>query len=152
MTKVSTSPPKRPRPRAPRNDLAQGNALAVPWEHVRLFTQLFDDSGDRRGGGASLAGRKASTQVAMIEALTEQLAPRVLGASQWPLVAVLYLPRLGRINTTVRREPGAWSIELAAEEASTAHWLDGVRQRFQEGLEQSMGVPVSLSLASVGSA
>ncbi|MBX7274984.1 type III secretion system HrpP C-terminal domain-containing protein [Pseudomonas sp. ERGC3:05] len=152
MTKVSTSPPKRPRPRAPRNDLAQGNALAVPWEHVRLFTQLFDDGGDRRGGGASLAGHKASTQVAMIEALTEQLAPRVLGASQWPLVAVLYLPRLGRINATVRRETGAWSIELAAEEASTAHWLGGVRQRFQEGLEQSVGVPVSLSLASVGPA
>jgi hypothetical protein len=88
----------------------------------------------------------------MIEALTEQLAPRVVGASQWPLVAVLYLPRLGRINASVRREPGAWSIELAAEEASTAHWLGGVRQRFQDGLEQSVGVPVSLSLASVGPA
>lgn len=95
MTKVSTSPPKRPRPRAPRNDLAPGNALVVPWEQVRLFTQLFDHGGDGSGGGASLAGRKACTQVAMIEALTEQLAPRVVGASQWPLVAVLYLPRLG---------------------------------------------------------
>lgn len=151
MTKVSTSPPKRLRPREPRNELARAMPCVVPWE-VRLFTQLFDDGGDGARGGASLAGRKPLADASMIQALTEQLAPRVLGASQWPLVAVLYLPRLGRINASVRQEPGAWNIELAAEEESTAHWLGGVRQRVQEGLAQSLGLPVSVNVAGVGSA
>lgn len=150
MIKFSGGAPKRLRPRAPRNEHTQASGQVAPWEHVRLFTQLFDEGGG--GGGASLAGHKASTQVSMIQALTDQIVPRVLGASQWPLVAVLYLPRLGRINASVRREQGAWDIELAAEEASTAQWLGGVRQRFQEELTQSLGVPVRVNVASVGSA
>lgn len=149
MTKVPTSLPKRLRTRDPRNDLAAGMAPAVPWEHIRLFARLVAD-GDRSGSGASLARRKAGAEVSMIEALTEQLVPRVMGASQWPLVAVLYLPRLGRINASVRREPGAWNIELAAEEVSTACWLGGVRQHCQEGLAQSLGLPVRLNVANVG--
>lgn len=150
MTKVSTSPPKRLRIRDPKDDLASGLMPAVPWEQRRLFAQLFDDSGG--GHGASLARRKTSADVSMVEALTEQLTPRVLGASQWPLVAVLYLPRLGRINASVQREQGTWNVELAAEEESTARWLCGVRQRCQDGLAQSLRMPVNLNLASVNSA
>lgn len=152
MTKVSTSSPKRPRLRALRQDCAPAGSPEVPREHMRLFAQLFAGCDDGAGGGASLAGRKASANVSMIQALTEQLAPRVLGASQWPLVAVLYLPRLGRINANVRREQGAWNIELAAQEESTAQWLGSVRLRLQDGLEHSMGSPVSLSLTGVGRA
>ncbi|ARB25810.1 flagellar hook-length control protein FliK [Pseudomonas tolaasii] len=150
MTKVSGSPPKRPRTREPRSDSARANPSVVPWEHARVFAQLFDGSGDGAGSGASLTASKASAHIAMIQALTEQLVPRILGASQWPLVAVLYVPRLGRINTRVRREQGEWSVELAAEEESTAQWLGGVRQRFQDGLTQSLGAPVSVSLANTG--
>ncbi|MGB3122854.1 MAG: type III secretion system HrpP C-terminal domain-containing protein [Pseudomonas sp.] len=152
MTKVSTRPPKRLRTRDLKDDSASGMSAVVPWEQRRLFAQLFDDSGGGSGHGASTARRKTSADASMVEALTEQLAPRVLGASQWPLVAVLYLPRLGRINASVRREQGAWNVELAAEEESTARWLGGVRQRCQEGLAQSLRMPVNLGLASVGSA
>ncbi|OPA94125.1 flagellar hook-length control protein FliK [Pseudomonas fluorescens] len=150
MTKVSSSPPKRPRLREPRTETPRGHAPVVPWEHARVFAQMFDDSGDGAGSGASLTAIKAPTHIAMIQALTEQLVPRILGGSQWPLVAVLYLPRLGRINTTVRREPGEWSIDLAAEEEPTVQWLGGVRQRLQDSLEQSLGAPVSVSLANAG--
>lgn len=150
MTKVSSSPPKRPRLREPRNETPRGHAPVVPWEHARVFAQMFDDSGDGAGSGASLTAIKAPMHIAMIQALTEQLVPRILGGSQWPLVAVLYLPRLGRINTTVRRERGEWNIELAAEEEPTRQWLGGVRQRFEDGLEQSLGAPVSVSLTNAG--
>ncbi|MEO8490617.1 type III secretion system HrpP C-terminal domain-containing protein [Pseudomonas sp.] len=152
MTKVSTRSPKRLRSRDTKDDSESQMLAAVPWEQRRLFSQLFDDRGGGSGHGATLARRKPSADALMVEALTEQLAPRVLGASQWPLVAVLYLPRLGRINASVRRESGAWNVELAAEEESTARWLSGVRQRCQEGLAQSLRMPVNLSVASTGAA
>lgn len=88
----------------------------------------------------------------MIEALAEQLAPRVLAGSQWPLQAVLYLPRLGRINASVRREQSAWAIELEAEHDATARWLGGVRQQCEDRFTQALGLPVSLSLPNVGCA
>ncbi|WP_419178905.1 type III secretion system HrpP C-terminal domain-containing protein [Pseudomonas trivialis] len=89
---------------------------------------------------------------ALIEALAEQLAPRLQAASQWPLQAVLYLPRLGRINASVRREQSAWSIDLEAEEEATARWLSGVRQQVEDRFTQTLGQTVSLQLAFVGSA
>ena len=82
----------------------------------------------------------------MIEALAEQLAPRMQAALQWPLQAVLYLPRLGRINASVRREQSAWSIELEAQEDETARWLNGVRQQVEGRLTQTLGQTVSLRL------
>ena len=147
-------PSKRIRIREPRDDVSPGMSNAVPWEQRGLFALLMSEGGDGAGGGggASLAGLKASADVSMIHALTEQLVPQMLGASQWPLVAVLYMPRLGRINASVRRELGAWNVELEAEEASTARWLGGVRQRCQEGLVRSLGVPVNVSLTGAGTA
>ena len=95
---------------------------------------------------------KTADGAAMIEALVDQLAPRLQAASQWPLNAVLYLPRLGRINASVRREQGAWSIDLEAQEESTARWLSGMRQQCEGRLADTLGQPVSLCLPSVGCA
>jgi hypothetical protein len=88
----------------------------------------------------------------MIEALAEQLAPRMQAASQWPLQAVLYLPRLGRINARVRREQGAWNVELDAEEKATVRWLSGVRQQCEDRFAATLGQPVSLFLPNVSCA
>jgi len=84
--------------------------------------------------------------------MAEQLAPRIQGASQWPLQARLYLPRLGRINASVRREQGAWNVELMAEEPHTAHWLPGVRQRLEDGLAAALAQPVQVHLVDAGRA
>ncbi len=124
----------------------------VPSEQGRLFAQLLGSDADGGGYGTAASGTAASADILMIEALTAQLAPRILGSSQWPLQAVLYLPRLGRINASVRRERGVWNIELAAEQELTARWLGGVRQGCQERLAGAMGQPVDLQLVDVGAA
>ena len=148
MKQVSVSPPERPRPRESRDDRAPEFGALVPWEQGRLFARLFDDGGQDSGGyGASLNGIKASGDVAMIGALTEQLAPRMLVGSQWPLMAVFHLGRLGRINASIRREQGGWNVELHAEQDNTVHWLSGVRQQCEQRLAQSLRQPVSLYLA-----
>ncbi|WP_073523867.1 type III secretion system HrpP C-terminal domain-containing protein [Pseudomonas fluorescens] len=147
MKQVSVSPPERQRPRESRDDRAPEFGTLVPWEQGRLFARLFDDGGQDSGGyGASLNGIKASGDVAMIEALTEQLAPRMLVGSQWPLMAVFHLGRLGRINASIRREQGIWNVELHAEQDNTVHWLSGVRQQCEQRLAQSLRQPVSLYL------
>ena len=99
-----------------------------------------------------MSGARAASGAAMIEALAEQLAPRIQATAQWPLQAVLYLPRLGRINASVRREQGAWAIELDAEHDATARWLSGVRQPCEDRLAGALGQPVSLLLPTVGCA
>ena len=148
MKQVSVTPPERPRPRESRDDRAPEFGALVPWEQGRLFARLFDDGGQDSGGyGASLNGIKASGDVAMIGALTEQLAPRMLVGSQWPLMAVFHLGRLGRINASIRREQGGWNVELHAEQDNTVHWLSGVRQQCEQRLAQSLRQPVSLYLA-----
>ncbi len=154
MTQVSNTPPERPRLREAREEREPGSSRIVPLEEGRLFAQLFtdDDDGLGSGAGASLAATKALGGAAMIDALAEQLAPRMQVASQWPLQAVLYLPRLGRINARVRREQGAWNIELEAEQDATARWLSGVRQQCESRFAQALGQPVSLSLPDVGCA
>lgn len=152
MTQVSDKPAERPRLRETREARESGVAGVVPAELTRLFAQFWADDGDGSGGGTSLSGTKGVEGAAMIEALAEQLAPRLQAASQWPLQAVLYLPRLGRINASVRREQGAWSIDLEAEEEATARWLSGVRQQVEGRFTQTMGRTVSLQLAVVRSA
>ena len=148
MKQVSVSPPERQRPRESRDDRAPEFGALVPWEQGRLFARLFDDGGQDSGGyGASLNGIKASGDVAMIGALTEQLAPRMLVGSQWPLMAVFHLGRLGRINASICREQGGWNVELHAEQDNTVHWLSGVRQQCEQRLAQSLRQPVSLYLA-----
>lgn len=156
MTKVANKPTERPRlresrePRESRDERDPGAAGVVPWEQGRLFARLFGDESAGTGTGASLSGKKSVAGIAMVEALAEQLGPRVLAGSQWPLQAVLYLPRLGRINASVRREQGAWAIELEAEHDATARWLSGVRQQCEDRFTQTLGLPVSLLLPSVG--
>ncbi len=86
----------------------------------------------------------------MIEALTEQLAPRIQVSAQWPLQAVLYLPRLGRINARVGKGGSAWNVELDAERDDTAHWLKGARQQCQELLTGALGLAVNLHLSTSG--
>lgn len=151
MTQVSDKPAERPRPRDAREEREPGMAGVVPTELTRLFSQLWADDGDGSGAGTQLSGTKALGGAAMIEALAEQLAPRMHAASQWPLQAVLYLPRLGRINASVRREQSAWSIELEAQEDETTRWLNGVRQQVEGRLTQTLGQTVSLRLPTVGS-
>ena len=146
MTQVSVNRPERQRQREP-----EVSGL-VPWEQRQLFTQLLEDDGQLAGLGASLAGIKASGDVAMVEALTEHLASRLHGVSQWPLMAVLYVPRLGRINSSIRREQGAWTIDLEAEQEATAHWLRGVRQPCERRLATSLGQSVRLHVANAASA
>ena len=148
MKQVSVSPPERQRPRESRDDRAPEFGTLVPWEQGRLFARLFDDGGQDSGGyGASLNGIKASGDVAMIEALTEQLAPRMLVGSQWPMMAVFHLGRLGRINASIRREQGSWNVELDAEQDNTARWLSGVRQQCEQRLAASLRQPVNVYLA-----
>ena len=150
MTQVANKPTERPRLREPRDEREPGAAGVVPWEQGRLFARLFADEREGGGAGASLSAKKSAAGVAQIEALAEQLGPRVLAGSQWPLQAVLYLPRLGRINASVRREQGAWAIELEAEHDATARWLSGVRQQCEDRFAQALGLPVNLVLPSVG--
>lgn len=152
MTQVSDKPAERPRPRDAREEREPGMAGVVPTELTRLFSQLWADDGEGSGAGAHLSGTKALGGAAMIEALAEQLAPRMLAASQWPLQAVLYLPRLGRINASVRREQGAWNVELDAEDKATARWLSGVRQQCEDRFAATLGQPVNLLLPNVGCA
>lgn len=146
MTQVSTNATARARLREPRDEREPGTLGGVPWEHARLFAQLLAVDGERAGARPALSASKAPAAAAMLEALAEQLAPRVLAVAQWPLQAVLYLPRLGRINTTVRREAGTWSIDLEAEQDATARWLSGVRQQCQDRFALALGEPVELSV------
>lgn len=152
MKQEPVSKPDAPRVRQPREGREPNAAGVVPWEHGRLFAQLFapDDGGS--GFASGLSGPKASSNKAMIEALTEQLAPRIQVSAQWPLQAVLYLPRLGRINARVGKGGSAWNVELDAEEERTAHWLGGVRTRCQDGLAQALGQPVDIHIGHVGRA
>nr|WP_314533455.1 type III secretion system HrpP C-terminal domain-containing protein [uncultured Pseudomonas sp.] len=152
MTQVSDKPAERPRPRETREEREPAMAGVLPAELTRLFSQLWADEGEGSGAGPQLSGTKASGAAAMIEALAEQLVPRLQAASQWPLQAVLYLPRLGRINASVRREQNAWSIDLDAQDDATARWLNGVRQQVEDRFTQSLGQTVSLLLPSIGAA
>ncbi|WP_285427852.1 type III secretion system HrpP C-terminal domain-containing protein [Pseudomonas sp. lyk4-R2A-8] len=152
MSEVSNKPLERPRPLHAREEREPGAVGAVAWEQGRLFAQLFADSDEHSGSGASLSGIKASAAAGMVEALAEQLAPRIQAASQWPLQAVLYLPRLGRINARVHREQSAWSVELEAEQDATARWLSGVRQHCEDRFSHVLGLPVNLLLPAAGGA
>ncbi|MDY0832537.1 type III secretion system HrpP C-terminal domain-containing protein [Pseudomonas sp. SED1] len=145
MTQVPVNKPERPR--EPREEREPGTGAFVSVEQRLLFTQLFTRDRDGGGYGSSRTALMAPTEALMIEAMTEQLAPRLQAATQWPLQAMLYLPRLGRINASVRREQGAWNVELTAEETHTAHWLPGVRQRLEDGLAGALAQPVHVHLA-----
>ncbi|AIG04843.1 type III secretion protein RspP [Pseudomonas fluorescens] len=152
MTQVSASKPERPRLREPRDDREPVMAWGMAGESGQLFTQLLGDTEEGAGYASSTAGAAVSANILMIEAMTSQLLPHIRGGGQWPLQALLHLPRLGRISASVRREQGTWSIELAAEQEHTARWLGGVRQSCQTKLCEALGQPVDLHLVHVGAA
>lgn len=146
MTQVPSSKPERSR--APRDERESTPGTVLPWEQGRFFSQLFSGKGDAEGFSGSLGGSMTHADQALIESFAEQLVPRLYVASQWPLHAAFFLPRLGRVDVSARREQGAWHVELDAEEERTRVWLGGVRQRCQDRLCADLGQPVYLSLAA----
>ncbi len=150
MKQVPVSKPERARIREPWQDHEQGVGAMVPWDHRRLFAQLFTGGDGEVGYASRSPALMASSERLMIEALAGQLVPRMQGGTQWPLLAVLYLPRLGRINTRVQKDPGAWTVELEAEDERTAQWLGRVQKRYEDLLAGALGQPVDVHLRHVG--
>lgn len=150
MTQVPTSKPERPRPMREEREASVGSVL--PWEQGRLFSQLFCSDGEGEGKGLRQTKHPsmACTDLAWVEAFAEQLVPRLNAATQWPLQAAFFLPRLGRVDVSARREQGAWHVELDAEQEGTRLWLGRVRQRCQERLSADLGRPMHLSIAESG--
>jgi len=147
MTQVPSGKLERP----PREERESTPGAVLPWEQGRLFSQLFAGDGDEEGFGQSLTASKARSDLALFETFAEQLVPRLNAASQWPLQAAFFLPRLGRVDVSARREQGAWHIELDAQDERTRMWLVGVQQCCQHRLSADLGLPVHLSLATAGS-
>lgn len=148
MTQVSDKPREHRSLRSSREDRIPDGGAVVPWEQRQMFALLFDDEGQGAGSGTSPANNKAAGDIARIEALIEQVVPRFHGGSPWPLNAVLYVPRLGRINARIQREQSGWNVELEAEQEATSRWLQGVRQQCEQRLAASQDLPVTLHLAS----
>jgi len=152
MTKVSVNKPERARLHEPREEREPGTGTIVPGELGRMFSQLFAGEDKGQGFASSMPATTAHTDAAMLEAFTEQLVPRLNAASQWPLQAAFFLPRLGRINVSARHEHGAWNIGLDAEEQRTKAWLTGVQQSCQDRLARAFGQPVDVQLIATGTA
>ncbi|AZF51183.1 type III secretion protein HrpP [Pseudomonas sp. R4-34-07] len=148
MNAISANTPERQRRRDPREDRVHEVGAPVPWEQRQLFTQLFGDDEQDSGRSASQPGTRAGGDVAMVEALSEQLIPRLQSGSTWPLTVAMYLPRLGRINARVRREGVGWNIELEAQQDATARWLYDVRHQCEHRLAASLALPVALCVAN----
>ena len=152
MTQVPPSKPERPRPPRDEGETSVGSVL--PWEQGRLFSQLFSGEREREGEGKGLRQTKhpsmACTDLTQVGAFAEQLVPRLNVATQWPLQAAFFLPRLGRVDVTARREQGAWHVELDAEQEDARLWLGRVRQRCEERLSADLGRAVHLSVAESG--
>lgn len=146
MTQVPASPPERPRPL--RDERESNAGLPLPWEPGRLFAQVSAEEGDAEGFSHALASPLSPGDLALIRAFAEQLVPRLNAANQWPLQATLFLPRLGRVEVTARREQGAWYVELEAEQERSRVWLAGMRQQGEDRLSADLGQPVYLSLAA----
>ncbi|KTC24645.1 hypothetical protein AO391_11675 [Pseudomonas marginalis ICMP 9505] len=146
MKQVPVSKSERPRVRELWEDAEVGSGAPASLEQRRLFVQLFAKSDDQGGYVSTLPGLMASPDRVMLEALAGQLTARIHGAAQWPLLVALYLPRLGRINASVRKEPGAWSVELEAEEERTAQWLSRQHKRCQDTLTEAFGQPVDVHI------
>ena len=152
MTQVSNTAPEHRRPRELREEREPGVGAYVPLEQGRMFAYLLAGGAAEKRFGHSRLDIKASVEAARSDVLVEQLVAPIQAGTQWPLQFVLSLPRLGRINASVRREQGAWNVELTAEETHTARWLPGVRQRLEDGLAGALAQPVHVHLADVSSA
>lgn len=152
MKHIPASKPERPRVREYGEEDESNTEGALPVESGRVFALLFADAQGEGGYVSRSPSSIASANKLMIEAMAEQLAFRVQASTQWPLLAVLYLPGLGRINTSVQRLQGALSIELQAQEAPTALWLGTVKRRFESRLAEALGQPVDVLLPHVAPA
>ncbi|TFY94986.1 flagellar hook-length control protein FliK [Pseudomonas nabeulensis] len=146
MTQVSSSKPERPRPARDERESTPGAVL--PWEPGRFFSQLFGHEGGGEERGSSLRAPMTRSDQAQVEAFAEQLVSRLNTTTQWPLQAAFFLPRLGRVDVSVRHERGAWHVELDPEDAHARVWLGHVRQRCQDRLSADLRQPVYLSLTA----
>lgn len=151
MTQVPPSKSERPRPARDERETSAG--IVLPWEQGRFFSQLFRGEGEGEGKGLQHSKRPsmASADQTQVEAFAEQLVPRFNTATQWPLQAAFFLPRLGRVDVSARREQGALHIELDAEREDTRLWLGRVRQHCQARLSTDLGRPIHLTIADSGS-
>jgi len=150
VNQVPTERVELPRQLRDERDLSAGVAIAT--EQSRFFSQLFTyDGEDDSYGGGSPAGKSTAMEIAMVQTLAEQLVPRLQGVPA-ALQAVLYLPKLGRIQTRIERKQGTWNIELEAEHEAAARWLSGVRQCCQSRIAQASGQSVSLHVTRQGCA
>lgn len=148
MTPIPANTPERQRRRDPREERVHEVDALVPWEQRQLFTQLFGGDDEGSGRSASQAEMKGSSDLVMVQALTEQLLPRLQSVSTLPLSVAMYLPRLGRINASIRRKKAGWDIELEAQQITTASWLHDVRQQCERRLAESLVLPVQLCVAN----
>lgn len=110
----------------------------------KLFSALLAPGGQ----GCSPDTRPANPADAagFIDAMSEQLMPRLGGSGHWPMQFVMCLARRGRIKVSARHEPQGWSIWLDAERADTCQWLAGQQQRCQQSLACRLGRPVRVEL------
>lgn len=139
MNSPPVTQPERPRePPAERVPRGEG---AITWEHGRLFARYVAGGGERPKAGHADDG--------LFVSLSDQLALRLCDPSQSPLQAVLYLPRLGRIHLSARRELATWDIALRAEEAPTSRWLVGARAGCEDRLARALGQPVRVQVIDV---
>lgn len=151
MTQVPSSKPEPTR--SPRDERETSTGIVLPLEQGRFFSQLFSGGGEDEGKGLrqSKGPSMASADLTLVAAFAEQLVPRLNAATQWPLQAAFFLPRLGRVDVSARREQGALHLELDAEQEETRLWLGRVRQRCQERLSVDLGLSIHLSIAESGS-
>lgn len=82
----------------------------------------------------------------LVQALFEQLMPRMAWSGQWPLQFVIGLARRGRIKVSARYERYAWSISLEAEQYATHQWLASQQQYCQRRLARKLGHSVRIQL------
>lgn len=148
MSKISEGKPERPGAREYGADEEPAIGGAVPVDAMRVFARLLVNV-DGVGGYVSCApAPQLWANRLMIEALAEQLAPRIQAGMQWPLLAVLYLRGQGRIKACVQRQSGVWNIGLHAEEQHATRWLGAVSNSLQNRLSEALGQAVDVRVTS----
>ncbi|MHA6494937.1 type III secretion system HrpP C-terminal domain-containing protein [Pseudomonas borbori] len=114
----------------------------------RWFAQLLGNQGGGSQGHADGAGALSSAallEVGTLNALVDQLAPRLHDLAEAPLQALLHLPQLGRVSVSARRVRGeGWDIDLRADDQDSQERLAACQQRCQDALGQALGQPVTL--------
>ena len=148
MTQVPSDKLERPRPSREERDTPAG--IVLPWEQSRFFSQLFIGEDEGKGLKHPPRASMKPTDSTTVDAFAEQLTVRLNTASQWPMQASFFLPRLGRVDISARREQGVLHVELDAEEERTRLWLGSARQRCQDRLSADLRQPIHLSVTASG--